>query len=572
MSWIDWLVLTGTLAFIVIYGTIKSRKNTDIDDYLKNDRKLKWWQIGISVMATQASAITFISTPGQAYEDGMGFIQFYFGLPIAMIILIAFIIPIYHKLNVFTAYEYLENRFDVRVRQLTSFLFLVQRALAAGITIYAPAIILSIVFGWSLSITATLIGLLVIIYTVSGGSKAVSITQQHQMAIMMGGMIIALIYIIYRVNQFVPFENSVEILKSSNKLNFIDTKFDFKNKYNIWSGIIAGTFLQLAYFGTDQSQVSRYLGGKSLREIKLGLTFNAIFKIPMQLLILFTGVMLFVFYLYVKPPIIFNTTELNSLKASTYSDTLAKLQAKYDENFASFSNIYITQDKTLMWKANGEQVPEEYRGVFEPFNVEDDINYLKYQTIQLAKENNPKAITKDNDFVFIHFILNYMPVGMVGLLFAVILCAGMSSKSSELNALSAATIMDFYKRSFVKDKPESHYVKASKISTAIWGVISILFALIFSLFDNLIEAVNIIGSLFYGVILGIFLTGFFVKKVTATPLLLAALFAEIIVVTAFILEKTDRLDFSYMWLNPLGCLGVMLFAVILQLFFKPRNS
>lgn len=556
MSWIDWLVLIGTLGFIVIYGTIKSRKNVDIDDYLKNDRKLKWWQIGISVMATQASAITFISTPGQAYEDGMGFIQFYFGLPIAMVILIVFIIPIYHKLNVFTAYEYLENRFDVRVRQLTSFLFLIQRSLAAGITIYAPAIILSIVFGWSLSVTAMLIGVLVIIYTVSGGSKAVSITQQHQMAIMMGGMIIALIFIIYKVNQFVPFENTVQILQSSKKLNFIDTKFDFNNKYNIWSGIIAGTFLQLAYFGTDQSQVSRYLGGKSLREIKLGLTFNAIFKIPMQLLILFTGVMLFVFYIYMKPPVLFNTVEIDNLRKSEYVDTLNGLESGFYKEYATYSN-HVKRTYSL-----DEQAESKF--------WKERMNVSRDKVKEYVLKNNPNAITKDNDFVFIHFILHYMPVGMVGLLFAVILCAGMSSKSSELNALSAATIMDFYKRSFVKNKPEAHYVKASKISTAIWGGVSIGFALIFSLFDNLIEAVNIIGSLFYGVILGIFLTGFFFKRVTATPLLISALISEIIVVACFILEKAELLKFSYMWLNPLGCISVMLFSILLQAFFKKR--
>jgi SSS family solute:Na+ symporter len=559
MSWIDWLVLAGTLLFIVIYGTIRSRKNSDIDDYLKNDRKLRWWQIGISVMATQASAITFISTPGQAFEEGMGFIQFYFGLPIAMIILISFIIPMYHKLNIFTAYEYLENRFDVRVRQLTSFLFLVQRSLAAGITIYAPAIILSIVFGWSLSLTAVIIGILVIIYTVSGGSKAVSITQQLQMAVMMGGLVAALIFIIYQVTQYVPFESGMHILKQSNKLQFIDTKFDLDKKYNIWSGIIGGTFLQLAYFGTDQSQVSRYLGGRSLREIKLGLTFNAIFKIPMQLLILFTGVMLFIFYIYVKPPVLYNTVELDKLKKSEYADSLQVLEKRYDESFIKYSQGY----KDMTTALNNQEVTA---------NNKAEITHIKTEVKKLILKNNPDAITKDSDFVFVHFILNYMPVGLVGLLFAVILCAGMSSKSSELNALSAATIMDFYKRSFVKDKPEVHYVKASKIATAVWGITSIGFALIFSLFDNLIEAVNIIGSLFYGVILGIFLTGFFIKKVRPVALLWAALISEIIVVAAFIMEKQELLDFSYLWLNPLGCLGVMLFALLLQFILKGKKA
>lgn len=551
MSWIDWLVLAGTLSFIVIYGTIKSRKNADIDDYLQNDRKLRWWQIGVSVMATQASAITFISTPGQAFEDGMGFIQFYFGLPIAMIILITVIIPIYHKLNIITAYEYLEGRFDVRVRQLTAFLFLIQRSLAAGITIYAPAIILSIVFGWNLNLTTIVIGLLVVIYTVSGGSKAVSITQQQQMAVMIGGLIAALIFIIYKVNQFVPFDQSITILKETGKLNFINTEFNLNKKYTIWSGLIGGTFLALSYFGTDQSQVSRYLGGKSLREIKMGLAFNAIFKIPMQLLILFAGAMLFVFYLYVKPPMLFNTVELNNLKQSSYVIEVDSLESQFTQ-----SHSYMLQDLGI----KGDQL--DLTGFKKDYATQKEI---KKVATGLMLKNNPDAIKNDSDFVFIHFILNYMPVGLVGLLFAVILCAGMSSTASELNALSATFIVDFYKRSFVKNKDEKFYVKASKITTAAWGVLAIGFAMIFSLFDNLIEAVNIIGSLFYGTILGIFLTGFFIKRVQSKALLIAALIAELIVVVSYI-----QYPKAYLWLNPLGSIAVMVFGLLLQPLFKKK--
>lgn len=563
MSWIDWLVLIGTLGFIVIYGTIKSRKNVDIDDYLKNDRKLKWWQIGISVMATQASAITFISTPGQAFEDGMGFIQFYFGLPIAMIIIIAFIIPIYHKLNITTAYEYLEGRFGVGVRQLTAFLFLIQRSLAAGITIYAPAIILSVVFGINLNIITIFLGLLVVVYTVSGGSKAVSITQQQQMAVMIGGLIVALIFIIYKVTQAVTFNDSLAILNNAGKLNIIDTKFDLKNKYNIWSGIIGGTFLSLSYFGTDQSQVSRYLGGKSLREIKLGLAFNAIFKIPMQLLILFAGAMLFVFYIYVKqPPVIYNTTELNQLQNSSFKEQIDSLQDAYN------SSTSFIRGTVVLRKQNEDGVNVMIKEDF--INAYNRQKQIKKEASQLMLKNNPDAIKNDSDFVFIHFILNYMPIGLVGLLFAVILCAGMSSTSSELNALSATFIIDFYKRSMVRNKDEKFYVKASKIATAAWGVLAIGFAMIFSLADNLIEIVNIIGSLFYGVILGVFLTGFFIKNVHSKALILSMIISEIMVFTAFIMEKYDQLDFSYLWLNPLGCLGVMLFSLILQPFFKKK--
>jgi SSS family solute:Na+ symporter len=563
MSWIDWLVLIGTLGFIVIYGTIKSRKNTDIDDYLKNDRKLKWWQIGVSVMATQASAITFISTPGQAYEDGMGFIQFYFGLPIAMIILIVFIIPIYHKLNITTAYEYLEGRFGVGVRQLTALLFLIQRSLAAGITIYAPAIILSIVFGINLNLLTFIIGSLVIIYTVTGGSKAVSITQQQQMAVMVGGLMIALGFIIYRVTQFVPFEESINILSKSNKLNIIDTKFDLKNKYNIWSGLIGGTFLSLSYFGTDQSQVGRYLGGKSLREIKLGLTFNAIFKIPMQLMILFTGAMLFVFYIYVKPPVVFNTSELMNLKKSEYADSLQKLESDYDVIFKKYADDQ---------KSIAPAVDHFGSDIVPDAQLKKQLDSIKLKVSELIKVNDPSAAKSDNDFMFIHFVLNYMPVGLVGLLFAVIICAGMSSTSSELNALSATFIIDFYKRSFVKNKAEGFYVKASKYTTAICGVMAIGFAMIFSLFDNLIEAVNIIGSLFYGSILGVFLTGFFIKRVQSRALLFSIVISEGLVITAYVLEKNDLLDFSYLWLNPLGCISVMLLSTILQVFFRQKQA
>lgn len=558
MSWIDWLVLAGTLLFIIIYGTIKSRKNKDIDDYLKNDNSLRWWQIGISVMATQASAVTFISTPGQAFEDGMGFIQFYLGIPIATFILVSFIIPIYHKLKIITAYEYLEGRFDIRVRQLTAFLFLVQRSLAAGITIYAPAIIISVVFGWNLNVTTVILGLLVVFYTVSGGSKAVSVTQQQQMAVMMGGLIAALIFIIFKVNQFIPFEQSIRILDSAGKLDLIDTKFDFKNKYNIWSGLIGGTFLSLSYLGTDQSQVGRYLGGKSLKEIKLGLIFNAVFKIPMQLLILFTGAMLFVFYIYVKPPIAYNTVELDHLRTSQYADSLKVLEADFDKNYLIYSQQY--KSNTINVLNSNEQV----------IINKSELISIKKTVASLMLKNNPKAITKDSDFVFIHFILNYMPIGLVGLLFAVILSAGMSSTSSELNALSATFIIDFYKRSFVKNKSENYYVTASKIATAAWGVLAIGFAMIFSLFDNLIEAVNIIGSLFYGVILGVFLTGFFIKRVKASALLISVVLSELIVFITYLLEKQDLLDFSYLWLNPLGCLSVMFFGLLLQPLFKKK--
>lgn len=555
MSPIDWLVLLGTLLFIVIYGSIKTRRSRTMQDYLKGDGQMKWWQIGISVMATQASAITFISTTGLAYEEGMRFVQFYFGLPLAMIFISAFIVPIFYKLNIVTAYEYLETRFDLKVRWLTGGIFLIQRGLAAGITIYAPSIILSTALGLDLNLTNIFIGILVIIYTVTGGAKAVSVTQRHQMAVMMGGMFVALGFVIYKLLPFISFSNALHVAGKMGKMNFIDPSFDPANNYTLWTGLIGGFFLALSYFGTDQSQVGRYIGGKSIKEIRLGLLFNGIFKIPMQLLILFTGVMVLMFYLFVQPPVFYNKTELNKLHSSPqYQEQIIRLENEYNA-------VYSEKNRLVRQFSNDYENKELLRQI----RVTDEKeNFIRDQVKELAVLNNPDALTKDKDYVFINFVMDHLPIGIIGLLFAVIFSAAMSSTSSELNALSSTALIDFYKRGIKKEGSDRHYLYMSKIITAGWGLVAILFATVFSLFDNLIEAVNIIGSLFYGTVLGVFMTGFFLKKIRSNAVFVAAIITELTVLILFWMDKSKIIFLPYLWLNLIGCLLVMLIATLIQ--------
>jgi len=562
MSWLDWLVLLGTLAFIVIYGALKTRKSHTMENYLKGDGTMKWWQIGISVMATQASAITFISTPGQAYDDGMRFIQFYFGLPVAMIVISAFIIPIFYRLNIVTAYEYLESRFDLKVRWLAAGFFLLQRGLAAGITIYAPSIILSTVLGVDLNLTNIFIGVLVIIYTVTGGADAVNVTQRHQMAVMMIGLLLALGIVIFRVSEHVGVGAAVQTAGALGKLNFVDWKFDPDSRYNIWTGLIGGFFLSLSYFGTDQSQVGRYLGGKSVTQSRLGLLFNGMFKIPMQLLILFTGVMVFVFYLYVQPPVFFNKTELRSLENSSYAGDLHRWEQEY--------NSIYNQKTAVVRELSRHPESREMRAEFS--NLQKKEKAVRDEVKKLATLNNPAALTKDTDYVFIHFVMDQLPVGIIGLLFAVIFCAAMSSTSSELNALAATSLVDVYKRSIRKQASDRHYLNMSKWITAGWGITSIIFATMFSLFDNLIEAVNIIGSLFYGTVLGVFTAGFFFRRLKSLPVFIGALLAELSVVSLFLLNEIQVIRLQYLWLNLIGCVLVLLFAAVVSLFVPPSRK
>ncbi len=548
MTTIDWIILVGTLGFIVGYGAWKNRKNESITDYLKGGNSSRWWTIGLSVMATQASAITFLSTPGQAFHDGMGFVQFYFGLPFAVIIICLFFIPLYHKLKVFTAYEFLEQRFDQRTRTLTAILFLVQRGLAAGITIYAPAIILSVVLGWPLKTLILLIGLVVIFYTVIGGTAAVNVTQKQQMFIIFFGMIIAFGYIINSFPEQIGFTKALEIAGKTGKLDVIDFSFDPNNRYTFWSGITGGLFLALSYFGTDQSQVQRYLSGKSVKESQMGMIMNGFLKVPMQFFILLVGVMVFVFYQFETSPLHFNPKGveivLNSSQASAYQKLEEEHRATQSLRHAMLENNIDEITLQNLAKIDGLERTQRQKAK------------------ALIKQADPQQETNDKDYVFISFILGYLPKGLVGLLLAVILSAAMSSTASELNALAATTTVDLYQRN-VGEKSPTHFVNASKGFTLLWGGIAILFAAFGSLVENLIQLVNIIGSVFYGTILGIFLVAFFFKQVKGKAVFWAAIVSEAMIIFIFTQDWV-----SFLWLNVVGALFTVSLSLLLQQFNK----
>ena len=564
MSTLDWLVLFLTLLFISIYGVYKTRGKQSLETYLKGNTA-NWWTIGLSIMATQASAITFLSTPGQAYEDGMRFIQFYFGLPLAMIIISIAFVPIYYKLKVYTAYEYLESRFDLKTRTLTALLFIVQRGLAAGITIYAPAIILSTLLGWNLTLTNIFIGVLVILYTVSGGTEAVSITQKQQMAVMMGGMVLAGIMVIQLLPISMP--EALRVAGKMDKLNVVNFDFNWEDRYSIWSGMTAAVFLFLSYFGTDQSQVQRYLSGQTLAQSRMGLLMNGFLKIPMQFLILFIGVLVFVFYQFITPPIHFNQVQTESLRKSSHASELARLEGAFQANFDSSKVIY-SQLLSAMEQEKEEATVAGLTGTLKSLKAGQQ--EIRTEVKSLLLTHDPEAETRDTDYVFMRFVMDYLPTGVVGLLFAAIFAAAMSSSSSELNALGTTTTVDLYKRSIRKEASDSHYVRSSKLFTAFWGVGAILFATYASLFENLIQAVNLLGSLFYGTILGIFIVGFFVKWIKGRAVFLAAILSEalILVVHFFNGQGLFGLEWNigFLWYNAIGCLAVVLFGLILQLF------
>ena len=550
MSSIDWFVLIGTISFIVIYGVYKTRKFNTIKDHLKGGESANWLTVGLSVMATQASAITFLSTPGQAFDEGMGFVQFYFGLPLAIIVICMVFIPIYHKLKVYTAYEYLEQRFDRKTRTLASILFLVQRGLAAGITIFAPAIILSTILGWDLRILIFTIGTLVIIYTVSGGTKAVSITQKQQMFVIMSGMVIAFVIILNSLPENINFNNALKLAGIGGKMEIVDFSFDIEKKYTFWSGITGGFFLALSYFGTDQSQVQRYLSGKSVKESQLGLMFNAVLKIPMQFFILLTGVMVFVFFQFNDTPINFNPQVTNYLEEVQNEDYLIEkekfislrqekkdLQLKYIQNNDPL-NAYSTDKKIAELHTQEREIRQKVKAI--------------------TNEIAPSSVeTNDLDYIFIFFILNYLPKGLIGLLLAVILSAAMSSTASELNALSTTTVIDLYKRNHIVKKSDNHYLNASKWFTVMWGVIAIIFASVGRLFENLIELVNLIGSLFYGTVLGIFIVAFFFKKIKGNQVFYAACLSQILIFFIY-----GFFEIGYLWLNFIGAIMTIIFSNI----------
>lgn len=563
MSILDWIVLLGTLAFIVIYGVWKTRKTKDLESYLKGGSDATWWSIGISIMATQASAITFLSTPGQAYIDGMRFLQFYLGLPIAMIILSVTFIPIYYKLKVYTAYEYLESRFDTKTRILAALLFLVQRGLAAGITIYAPAIILSALLDWPLNPTIILIGSLVIVYTVSGGTKAVTQTQKQQMAVMMGGMILAGILVINMLPEEIGFNGALHVAGKMDRLNAINFEFDLDDRYNFWSGMTASLFLFMSYFGTDQSQVQRYLSGKSLRESRLGLVMNGLLKVPMQFIILFIGVMVFVFYQFNQPPVFFNDVQLENVRNSKYRAELEALEEQYNYAFEAKKAALITLNKEI------EKQDEKGIGNATSIakNHEGNIESIREEVKALILKVDPDAETNDKDYIFMSFVMDHLPIGMIGLLFAVMFSAAMSSTAGELNALGSTTTIDLYKRAMGTKRDDGHYFRYSRLFTLIWGILAIVFAIQASLFENLIQAVNYLGSIFYGTILGIFVVAFYVKYVKGNAVFIAAGLAEACVI--FLDYAQDNLEvewlkMGYLWYNVVGCVLVVVFGVVLE--------
>ena len=547
--------MLGFLAFVVIYGIIKTRGTKDVDSYIRAGRKTPWWTITLSIMATQASAITFLSTPGQAYVDGMRFVQFYLGLPIAMIILSITAVPLYNKLNVYTAYEYLEKRFDLKNRTLGSILFLSQRGLAAGFTIYAPALILSVILGWQLDLTILIIGFTVILYTTVGGTIAVNKTQILQMSIITVGMFSSFIIIYFLLPDDISVIDAAYVAGKLGKLNAIDFSFDLSNRYTFWSGIIGGTFLMLSYFGTDQSQVQRYLAGSSIKESRMGLLVNGLVKVPMQFIILFIGAMVFVLYQFVTPPLFFNPVEEQNVKNSIYSEEYIELEKDYDR---IYKEKQVKIREMLGAIENGSEIEIDEK-TNEVLAKQEEATVVREKAIDLIKETNPDADTNDTNFIFITYITTFLPIGLIGLVLAAILSASMSSTSAELNALASTTVIDIYKRMIKKDASDSHYLKVSKLSTILWGIYAIVFALFASQLGSLVEAVNILGSLVYGTILGIFLVAFYLKKIGGNASFYAALVAELIVLYCYLFTSIP-----FLWYNVIGCLSVIILALILN--------
>ena len=565
MQNIDWFVLIFTLLVIVVYGTIKTRGAVTANEYIKAGNNAKWWTIGLSVMATQASAITFLSTPGQAYNDGLGFVQFYFGIPIAIVIVCTVFIPIYHKLKVYTAYEFLESRFDLKTRSLTAVLFLIQRSLSAGITIFAPAIILSTVLGWDLLTLNIIIGSLVIIYTVSGGTKAVNYTQKYQMGIILFGLITVLYIIISLLPDNINLDNALKIASVNSKMEVLNFSFDLENRYTVWSGILGGTFLMMSYFGTDQSQVQRYLSGKSLKEMQLGMIFNGVFKIPMQFFILFIGVMVFVFYQFNHSPLNFNPQGKKIISETIYESHYKYLENRLEDNFEE-KKIVINDFLETNNKLSKEKID------LLSYEEKEIREAAKLIIKRAAEKKQIKIETNDKDYVFINFILENLPKGLIGLLLAVILSAAMSSTSSEINALATTTSIDILKRNFSKVN-DTNIVYYTKLMTLFWGLCAIGIACVAYLADNLIQLVNIIGSIFYGNVLGVFLIAFFIKHIKSNAVFISAIITQIIIIFAWYYDWMP-----FLWLNVFGCFVVIIISSFTQeiiqklKFFRPLRN
>jgi SSS family transporter len=561
MNPLDFVVLIGSMVGIALYGVWRTRGHRDLNAYLKGDQNIGWVTIGISVMATQASAITFISTPGQGYQDGLGFVQNYFGMPLALILIAAVFLPMYRRLNVYTAYEFLGRRFDAKTRLLGAALFLLQRGLAAGITIYAPAIILSTMLGWRLDLTIILSGLLVVIYTVIGGSEAVSLTQKYQLAVIFAGMVTAFIVLLVKLPANLT--DALTVAGGFKKLEAVNFSFDVKQRYTFWSGLLGGLFLSLSYFGTDQSQVQRYISGASLRESRLGLMFNAVLKIPMQFFILLLGVMVFVFYQFEQPPVFFNQAAWIQAVKQDSGSTMRSLEQK-------FNAIHVEKEQLIHnWldakHAGNREAESQARQQALAADGRSEAVRAEARTALAAAD--PGVKSNDADYVFITFILDYLPHGVIGLLVAAFFAAALSSKAAELNALGSTTTIDFYRHVFKREASDAHYVAASKWFTFLWGLVAIGFALFANLAENLIQAVNIVGSVFYGVVLALFLVAFFIRRVGGTAIFWAALAAQALV---FILYFS--LNISYLWYNFIGCAACVLFSLILQAVLGPNSG
>ncbi|QXD23208.1 sodium:solute symporter [Opitutia bacterium ISCC 51] len=558
MSTFDIIVLGSTLISIVFFGVWKTRNDRKLDEFLRGSSN-HWGTIGLSVMATQASAITFLSTPGLAYDSGMAFVQNYFGMPLALILIAVVFVPMYYKLELRSVYEFLEHRFDTKTRTLGSIIFLIQRGFSAGITIYAPSIILTSVLGWDMNTTVIGVGLAVIIYTVTGGNHAVSLTHRYQMTVILTGMAIAFGIVVYKISNHAGFVENLSVAGALGHLNVIDFSFDINKRYTLWSGLLGGFFLSLSYFGTDQSQAQRYMSGHSIRDSRLGLMFNALLKVPMQFMILLLGVLVFVFYQWEKPPATFLPASMTETAMEQDALAYQNLEDAFTENFES-------QQSALTDYVNAMRSGDEVLAASSKLEVQTAGAEIKEARANLKDHIatvTGQASMKETDYVFIHFVLNELPIGLIGLLVAVILSAAMSSTASELSALSTISTVDFYQNHFVKDRGDRHYMRASRIFTAIWGGLAILFALFASMVESLIEAVNIVGSLFYGTVLGLFLAAFFIKRIGAHAAFIAAVIAQISVLVIYF---TNFIEIGYLWYNLIACVLVIVLSLIIQTF------
>ena len=563
MSNLDWLLMISFLVFVAAYGVWKTRGKKDIKGYILANKSTPWYTITLSIMATQASAITFLSGPGQAYVDGMRFVQIYLGLPIAMVIISIIAVPYFHRLKVYTAYEFLEKRFDFKNRALGSILFLIQRGLACGFTILAPSLIISVLLGWDIRLTIFMIGGLVILYTATGGTDAVYKTHLLQMGIITVGMGAAFFMIFRLLPPDISFLDAVHVAGKTGKLNVITFAFDWKDRYSIWSGLIGGTFLALSYFGTDQSQVQRYLSGRSIAQSRFGLLANGVFKVPMQFVILFTGAMIFVFYQFVTPPIFFNSVETANIKNSSYSQAFQELETKH-ERLHKEKQAHIREMLTAIESRADSDLDQGIQMLQKSRASESKI---REEATALIKKANPNADTNDINYIFLSFVINFLPVGLVGLILASILSASMSSSSAELNALASVTVVDIYKRAFKKKASDRHYLIASKLATVFWGIYAVSFALFANRLGSLIEAVNILGSLFYGTILGIFIIAFCFKNIGGNATFIAALIAELTVLACYFFT-----EIPYLWFNVIGCVVLTVLAHFMNPLFVAINK